>query len=82
MKKLCALFLILFLDMLCLSVYCESVTYPGELIQPAYPVPDYVEKLLGVASEEVGYTEGEHGFSKYGEWAGDPYAQWCAEFQC
>ena len=51
------------------------------LIPPAYPVPDYVEHLLQVASEEVGYTE-NHGRTKYGEWAGDPAAQWCAEFQC
>lgn len=50
-------------------------------IDPAWPVPDYVEHLLQVASEEVGYTE-DHGRTKYGTWAGDPAAQWCAEFQC
>ena len=50
-------------------------------IEPAWPVPDYVEHLLEVASEEVGYKE-DRGRTKYGEWAGDPYAQWCAEFQC
>ena len=52
-----------------------------EVIPPAYPVPDYVEHLLEVASGEIGYTE-NHGRTKYGEWAGDPAAQWCAEFQC
>ena len=52
------------------------------MLSPRYPVPDYVSLLLSVASDEVGYTEGDHGRSKYGEWAGDPYAQWCAEFQC
>ena len=50
-------------------------------IEPAWPVPDYVRHLIEVASEEVGYRE-DHGRSKYGEWAGDPSAQWCAEFQC
>ena len=50
-------------------------------IDPAWPVPDYVGHLLQVASEEVGYTE-DHGRTKYGAWAGDPAAQWCAEFQC
>jgi hypothetical protein len=50
-------------------------------IDPAWPVPDYVEHLIQVASEEIGYTE-DHGYTKYGEWAGDPQAQWCAEFQC
>ena len=53
-----------------------------ELIPPQWPVPDYVQWLLEVASEEVGYTEEDHGRTKYGEWAGDPYCQWCAEFQC
>lgn len=30
----------------------------------------------------MGYTEGPHGYTKYGEWSGDPYTQWCAEFLC
>ena len=53
-----------------------------EIIPPQWPVPDYVQWLLEVADEEIGYTEGEHGWTKYGEWVGDPYCQWCAEFQC
>ena len=51
-------------------------------LEPVEIVPDYVQWLLEVADGEVGYREGEHGWSKYGEWAGDPYAQWCAEFLC
>ena len=51
-------------------------------IPPAYPVPDYVTWLLETAVGEIGYREGDHGYTKYGEWAGDPYAQWCAEFLC
>lgn len=50
-------------------------------IAPAWPVPDYAEHLIQVASEEVGYTE-DHSRTKYGAWAGDPAAQWCAEFLC
>lgn len=73
----------------CLSVWCFlmilfllSPAYAEEkTIAPAWPVPDYVEHLLQVASEEIGYKE-DHGRTKYGEWAGDPAAQWCAEFQC
>ncbi|MBR4080294.1 MAG: peptidoglycan-binding protein [Clostridia bacterium] len=53
-----------------------------EVIPPAYPVPEYVGWLLEIAGEEVGYTEGDHGRTKYGEWIGDPYAQWCAEYLC
>ena len=51
-------------------------------LEPAVLVPDYVQWLLEVADGEVGYREGDHGWSKYGDWAGDPYAQWCAEFLC
>ena len=51
-------------------------------IPPAWEVPDYVEHLLEVARAELGYTEGDRGYSKYGEWVGDPYTQWCAEYLC
>ena len=51
-------------------------------IPPAYPIPQEVAWLLDVASNEVGYREEDHGRTKYGEWAGDPYAQWCAEYLC
>ena len=66
---------------LILLLGCPSALSEDERIEPAWPVPDYVEYLLQVASEEVGYTE-DHGRTKYGAWAGDPAAQWCAEFQC
>ncbi len=52
------------------------------IIEPVCPVPEYVNWLLEIASEEVGYHEEDHGYTKYGEWAGDPYCQWCAEFLC
>lgn len=51
-------------------------------LQPSEIIPDYVQWLLEVAAGEVGYREGEHGWNKYGDWAGDPYSQWCAEFLC
>ena len=71
--------------LLCLSLFLSLPLLSAaeeQVLSPRYPVPDYVSLLLSVASDEVGYTEGDHGRSKYGEWAGDPYAQWCAEFQC
>ena len=60
----------------------KAQTAAEERIEPAALVPNYVTWLLEVAGEEVGYREGDHGYSKYGEWAGDPYCQWCAEFLC
>lgn len=68
------------LILLLLSLYPYS--FAETVIEPEVPVPDYVRHLLEIASDEVGYTEGEHGYSKYGQWAGDPYCQWCAEFLC
>ncbi len=67
---------------LCFALCLLFSAAPAEetRLEPVVPVPDYVRWLLEVASEEVGYREGDHGWSKYGEWAGDPYAQWCAEF--
>lgn len=44
--------------------------------------PEYVTLILDVARAELGYTEGAGGYSKYGEWSGDPKAAWCAEFVC
>ena len=52
------------------------------VIEPIRPVPQYVQWLLDVARQEMGYTEERSGYTKYGEWSGDPYAQWCAEFLC
>ena len=71
-----------FLSLLLLLLLFLSPAYAEEeIIPPVWDVPDYVTALLEVASEEVGYTE-DHGRTKYGEWAGDPAAQWCAEFVC
>jgi len=53
-----------------------------ERLAPVCPVPQYVEWLLEVARAEIGYTETGSKYTKYGEWAGDPYAEWCAEFLC
>ena len=53
-----------------------------QVIDPVYPVPDYVEWLLDVARGELGYKEQSGGVTKYGAWAGDPAAEWCAEFLC
>ncbi len=67
----------------CVLFLCFSAACGEEVrIEPVKTVPDYVRWLLEVAGGEVGYREGEHGWSKYGEWAGDPYSQWCAEFLC
>lgn len=71
---------ILFSALAFLILFPSALAEDGR-IEPAWPVPDYVDRLLQVASEEVGYTE-DHGRTKYGAWAGDPAAQWCAEFQC
>ena len=72
--KIRSLFLLLLIIPIC------AFSEPETRLEPVELVPDYVSWLLEIAGQEVGYREGEHGYSKYGEWAGDPYAQWCAEF--
>lgn len=68
---------------ICMSVlFCCTSSLGESVIDPVRPVPEYVTWLLQIASDEVGYKEGEHGYTKYGEWSGDPYCQWCAEFLC
>lgn len=51
-------------------------------IAPAYPVSDYVQWLLETARGELDYTENANNVTKYGVWAGNPTAEWCAEFLC
>ena len=53
-----------------------------EIIEPEETLPDYVVWLIGVAKGELGYTEQRNGYTKYGAWAGDEKAEWCAEFLC
>ena len=81
MKKLVALTLCLILGMTAHSAHAQTLS-SQTVIPPAWEVPEYVTWLLEIAAGEVGYREGDHGYSKYGEWAGDPYAQWCAEYLC
>lgn len=45
-------------------------------------VPDFALQVLAVAVGELGYTEGPNNRTKYGQWAGDANAAWCAEFVC
>lgn len=68
----------------CARLACAEDSAPPDSapLPPAYPVPDYVVWLLDVARAELGYTEASDGRTKYGEWAGDAQAEWCAEFLC
>lgn len=38
------------------------------------------EALLNIAISELGYTATKGGYSKYGEWGGNAYGEWCSEF--
>ena len=69
---------------LCLICFfsASSLSESEVHLEPTLLVPGYVSWLLEIAEEEVRYREGDHGYSKYGEWAGDPYSQWGAEFLC
>lgn len=38
------------------------------------------DMLVAVAVGELGYTATKGGYSKYGEWGGKAYGEWCSEF--
>ena len=75
MRRFCCFLLLAVLLFSTCSCLAED-----EVIPPQWPVPDYVAHLLEAASDEVGYTEEEHGRTKYGEWVGDPYASGVPNF--
>ena len=76
--------LVLLLGLCGLSLAEDRVLVPDSEWQP----PDLSEAttenpellLLKVAQEELGYTEEHSGYTKYGDWFGTPYCQWCSEF--
>ncbi len=76
-------FLLTFLAALLVCTGSARAQSPPELalIEPAFPVAQEIRQLLTIAQGEIGYTE-QGGVTKYGIWAGDPQAQWCAEFLC
>ena len=39
-----------------------------------------LDKFVKGAEDEVGYEEGDLGYTKYGEWFGNPNGDWCAMF--
>ena len=47
---------------------------------PAALADDRAEMLLAVAVNELGYSATKGGYSKYGEWGGKAYGEWCSEF--
>ena len=38
------------------------------------------DDIIGVALTQVGYSEGYGGYTKYGDWYGYPYLDWCGMF--
>ena len=72
----------LFSLLLALMMLLPAAHAEYTVLEPQWPVPEHVTLLLEVATGEIGYAEDRYGNTKYGEWVGDPDAQWCAEFLC
>lgn len=45
-----------------------------------YNSGDQANDIVGIATTQVGYYEGDGGYTKYGDWYGLPYSDWCAMF--
>lgn len=69
----------------------EDASYWETTIPDLSDCETWAEKLLAVAGSQLGYHEsilnfrvdndGEHkGYTRYGEWYGNPYGDWCAMF--
>ena len=41
---------------------------------------DQASDIVSIAETQVGYGEGCDGYTKYGDWYGLPYSDWCAMF--
>ena len=41
---------------------------------------DQSSDIVSIAADQVGYYEGADGYTKYGDWYGLPYSDWCAMF--
>ena len=65
MKKLTALALA---TALCLTAASALALSSETVIEPAWPVPEYVTWLLEVARGELGYTEGARGWTNGDGW--------------
>lgn len=61
----------------------QALESTGEtIIEPQYPILPHVPLLIETAKGELGYTEQRGNITKYGQWAGVPAAEWCAEYLC
>ena len=56
----------------------DSEWEPPDLTVVSLDRPELL--LLHVAQGELGYVEEHSGYTKYGDWFGTPYCEWCAEF--
>ncbi|HPY94318.1 MAG TPA: peptidoglycan-binding protein [Clostridia bacterium] len=74
--------IILLLGLLLSLTVPAAASQTPTAIEPGYEVPAHVDALLEAARGELGYVEQRDGTTKYGEWYGDPKAEWCAEFLC
>ena len=50
------------------------------LLMPTALADERADMLLAVAVNELGYSATKGGYSKYGEWGGKAYGEWCSEF--
>jgi len=57
-----------------------SLTMLCCLLMPVALADNRAEMLLAVAVNELGYSATKGGYSKYGEWGGKAYGEWCSEF--
>lgn len=72
--------LLLLLLMLPLWVQYGAISAKADYENTYVNTGDQRADLIGVALTQVGYREGSGGYTKYGDWYGAPYTDWCGMF--
>lgn len=76
-KSLYALFFCWFVG----ALFFFQQSYAKDL-ELSEDTPEEIQNFINTARAELGIIEERDGTTKYGIWAGEPKAEWCAEFLC
>lgn len=71
---------IVLLLLLCLCLVQVAMPVRADFENTYVNTGDQRADLIGVALTQVGYREGSGGYTKYGDWYGAPYTDWCGMF--
>lgn len=66
--------------LLCVLLCCPFTTFTANANETEAEKVNGAAAIMATASSQVGYYEGSGGYSKYGDYFGNPYVPWCGAF--